>query len=89
VEAQRIYEREAPEIVGPEDYKGPPLPDEVPSRTPEIEGSGLFEVSTTRRCRWDETYDAAGYLRVLDTYLATGTSETTHVSTSSEASPIS
>jgi hypothetical protein len=68
VEAQRIYEREAPEIVGPEDYKGPPLPDEVPSRTPEIEGSGLFEVSTTRRCRWDETYDAAGYLRVLDTY---------------------
>jgi SAM-dependent methyltransferase len=51
VEAQRIYEREAPEIVGPEGYKGPPWPDEVPSRTPESEGSGLFEVSKTRRYR--------------------------------------
>ncbi len=67
-ETQRIYEREAPEIVGPDDYKGPPHPDEVPSRTPEIEGSGLFEVTATRQYRWDETYDAAGYLRVLSTY---------------------
>ena len=67
-EAQRIYEREAPEIVHPDDYKGPPRPDEVPSRTPEIEGSGLFRVTATRQYRWDETYDATGYLRVLDTY---------------------
>jgi SAM-dependent methyltransferase len=67
-EAQRIYEREAPEIVHPDDDKGPPRPEEVLSRTPEIEGSGQFEVSTTRQYRWDETYDAAGYLRVLDTY---------------------
>jgi SAM-dependent methyltransferase len=67
-EAQRIYEREAPEIVSPDDYKGPPHPDEVPSRTPEIEGSGLFEVTATRQYLWDETYDAAGYLRVLSTY---------------------
>ena len=67
-DAQRIYEREVPEIVGPDDYKGPPHPDEVPSRTPEIEGSGLFEVTATRQYRWDETYDAAGYLRVLNTY---------------------
>jgi SAM-dependent methyltransferase len=67
-EAQRIYEREAPEIVRPDDYKGLPRPDEVPSRTPEIEGSGLFEVRATRQYRWDETYDAAGYLRVLNTY---------------------
>jgi hypothetical protein len=28
----------------------------------------VFEVSTTRRYRWDEMCDAAGYLRVLDTY---------------------
>ncbi len=27
--AQEVYEREAPEIVGPEDYKGLPRPDEV------------------------------------------------------------
>jgi len=35
--AQRIYEREASEIVRPDDYKGLARPDEVPSRTPEIE----------------------------------------------------
>jgi SAM-dependent methyltransferase len=67
-EAQKAYEREAPEIVGPDDYNGPPLPEEVPSRTPEIEGPGLFKVSTTRQYRWDEPYDATGYLRVLNTY---------------------
>jgi SAM-dependent methyltransferase len=65
---QRIYEREAPEIVGPEDYKGPPQPDEVPDRTPEIESSGLFDEITTRHYQWDETYDAEKYLRVLNTY---------------------
>ena len=67
-EAQRIYETEAPEIVGPEDYKGPPRPGEVPDRTAEIEGSGLFEVTTIRHYRWEETYDAEGYLLVLNTY---------------------
>jgi len=66
--AQRIYEREAPEIVGPEDYKGLPRPDEVPNRTDEIQNSGHFGRITTRRYRWDETYDAGGYLRVLNTY---------------------
>jgi SAM-dependent methyltransferase len=67
-EVQRIYEREAPEIVGPEDYKGPPRPDEVSDRTPEIEDSGLFDRVTTRHYLWDEPYDADGYLRVLNTY---------------------
>ena len=67
-ETQRIYERETPEIVRPDDYKGPPRPEELTSRTPEIEGSGLFRVFATRQYRWDETYDAAGYLRVLNTY---------------------
>jgi len=67
-EAQRIYEREAHAIVHPEDYKGLPRPDEVPSRTPEIENSSLFEVTATRNYRWDETYDAPGYLLVLNTY---------------------
>ena len=67
-QVQRIYDRETPEIVGPEDYKGPPRPEDVPSRTPEIENSGLFEVEATRNYRWDETYDAAGYLSVLNTY---------------------
>jgi SAM-dependent methyltransferase len=66
--AQRIYEREAPEIVGPEDYKGLPRTDEVPDRTDEIQSTGLFGRITTRDYRWDETYDAKGYLRVLSTY---------------------
>jgi hypothetical protein len=40
--AQEVYEREAPEIAGAEDYKGLPRPDEVPDRAGEIGGSGLF-----------------------------------------------
>ena len=67
-EVQRIYEREAPEIVGPEDYKGPPRPSEVQDRTAEIEDSGMFGKVTTRHYRWDETYNTGGYLRVLSTY---------------------
>jgi SAM-dependent methyltransferase len=67
-EVQRIYEQEAPEIVGPEDYKGPPQPNEVVDRTPEIEESGQFDRVTTRHYLWDEPYDAEGYLRVLNTY---------------------
>ncbi|HJQ28761.1 MAG TPA: class I SAM-dependent methyltransferase [Rubrobacter sp.] len=66
--AQRIYEREAPEIVGPEDYKGLPRPDEVPDRTGEIQDTGLFGGVITRSYLWDATYDAESYLRVLNTY---------------------
>ena len=65
--AQRIYEREAREIWDHK-YEGPPRSDEVPDRTGEIESSGLFEAVTRRNYRWDETYDAEGYLRVLNTY---------------------
>jgi SAM-dependent methyltransferase len=66
--AQRIYEREAPEIVGPEDYKGPPRPEEVHDRTTEIEDTGLFGEVITRSYQWDVPYDAESYLRVLNTY---------------------
>jgi SAM-dependent methyltransferase len=66
--AQRIYEREAPEIVGPEDYKGLPRPHEVPDRTEEIQNTNLFGSVTTRHYRWDVSYDSCGYLRVLSTY---------------------
>ena len=65
---QEIYEREAPEIVKPEDSSGPPRPDEVRDRTGEIEGTGLFGEVSKRTYRWDESYDAEGYLRVLNTY---------------------
>ena len=40
--AQEAYERETPEIVGPDDHKGLPRPHELPDRTAEIEASGLF-----------------------------------------------
>ena len=66
--AQRIYEREAPEIVGPEDHKGLPRPHEVPDRTEEIQNTGHFGRIITRHYRWDETYDSEDYLRVLSTY---------------------
>jgi SAM-dependent methyltransferase len=66
--AQRIYEREAPEIVGPEDYKGLPRPHEIPDRTEEIQNTSLFGSISTRHYRWDETYDSWSYLRVLSTY---------------------
>jgi SAM-dependent methyltransferase len=66
-EVQRIYEREAPEIVGPDDHRLP-RPSEVPDRTAEIEASGMFGAITASQYRWDETYDTAEYLRVLSTY---------------------
>jgi SAM-dependent methyltransferase len=66
--AQEVYERETPEIVGPEDYKGLPRPDEVPDRTGEIQSTGLFGEVITRNYQWDELYDAESYLRVLNTY---------------------
>jgi SAM-dependent methyltransferase len=65
--AQRIYEREASEIWDHK-HEGPPRAHEVPDRTGEIESSGLFEAVTRRNYRWDEIYDAEGYLRVLNTY---------------------
>ncbi len=66
--AQRIYEREAPEIVGPDDHRGLPRPYEVPDRTGEIEGSGLFGDVKTRSYLWEQAYDAEGYTRLLSTY---------------------
>ena len=65
--AQRIYAREAPEIWD-ESYAGPPLPEDLPDRTDEIEGSGFFGPVVKRSYRWDRAYEAAEYLRVLDTY---------------------
>ena len=65
--AQKVYEREAQEIWDG-DWSGPPRPDEVPDRTGEIEGSGVFGGVVKRTYRWDEAYDAEGYLRVLSTY---------------------
>ena len=51
--AQEIYERETPEIVKPEDYKGLPRSEEVSGRLEGIGETGLFEEVTVRKYRWD------------------------------------
>jgi hypothetical protein len=40
----------------------------VPDRAAEIEASGLFGDVKTRNYRWEQAYDAGGYIRVLSTY---------------------
>jgi SAM-dependent methyltransferase len=62
-----IYQREVPEQE--EKYRPLPWPEEVgePVKA-EIEQTGLFGEVTVRRYRWDVTYDAAEYLRLLNTY---------------------
>jgi SAM-dependent methyltransferase len=67
--AQEVYRREAPEIFDDdEDYKGPPRPEEVPDKTGEIEESDLFGRVKVRKYRWEATYDAGSYIRLLNTY---------------------
>jgi hypothetical protein len=63
--AQEVYEREAPEIVKPDDHKGLLRPEDLPDRTEGIEASGLFAGVVRRDYRWDQPYDAGGYVRVL------------------------
>ncbi len=67
VAAQEMYAREAPEIWDGV-YGGPPLPEDLPDRTGEIESSRLFGPVVRRTYLWEEAYDVRGYLRVLDTY---------------------
>ena len=65
--AQEVYAREAPEIWDGS-YANPPEFKDLPDRTGEIEGSGLFGPVVRRSYLWEQAYDARGYLRVLDTY---------------------
>jgi SAM-dependent methyltransferase len=45
-----------------------PRPGELPERTAEIEASGLFNVVRVRHFDWECTYDAAGYIELLNTF---------------------
>ncbi|OKH61105.1 class I SAM-dependent methyltransferase, partial [Scytonema sp. HK-05] len=63
---QQLYCRFAPELV--KDDKPLPRPDEVEDKTGEIEQTGLFGKVAIRKYRWDVVYDAASYIRVLNTY---------------------
>jgi hypothetical protein len=66
--AQEIYERETPQIVKPEDYKGLPRPEEVSGRVEGVSETGLFDEVTVRKYRWDAEYDSISYIRLLSTY---------------------
>lgn len=43
-------------------------PDELPDEVADIEASGRFAVIDVRRLDWEVTYDADGYLGLLDTF---------------------
>jgi len=45
-----------------------PRPRELPERTAEIEASGLFEVVHVRHFDWARSYDADGYIELLNTF---------------------
>ena len=45
-----------------------PRPGELPDQRAEIEASGLFTGITVRHLDWEATYDADGYIRLLDTF---------------------
>jgi SAM-dependent methyltransferase len=68
--AQAVYDREAPRMTNMiEGNWSLPRADEVPDRAAEeVTRTGLFGPVAARRYRWDEGYDAAGYLRLLGTY---------------------
>lgn len=64
---QKIYQRETP--YSAKSYEPMLWPNEVaePEKA-RIEQTGLFGPVTVRRYPWNITYDATGYLRLLDTF---------------------
>ena len=65
VDVQAIYERWMP---GTEPGLRLTHPDDFPGEAAEIDASGLFGPVAMRRYVWDIEYDAASYLRLLNTY---------------------
>ncbi len=63
---QQIYEREAPDLT--RDYRPLPGPEDVEDQSDGLESTGLFGEVEVRRYSWDLEYDAASYIRVLNTY---------------------
>jgi SAM-dependent methyltransferase len=62
---QAVYQREAPALAAA--YR-PPRGEDEAERVAAIEQTGLFGPVTVRRYRSTEVYDAARYLRLLETY---------------------
>ena len=65
VEIQDVYD-EIGEARPPE--KGWPRPGELQERGAEIEATGLFDVVEVRHFDWEQTYDAEGYIELLETF---------------------
>ena len=67
-EVQGIYERVAPQIVGPTDQVLQ-RPDDLPAgEVTEIEATGLYGPVTVRRYPFQVQYDTTSYINVLNTY---------------------
>ena len=65
VEIQDVYDEIGEGVPDDHVFLGP---GELPEQTAEIEESGLFAVTAVRHVDWETTYDADGYLALLDTF---------------------
>jgi SAM-dependent methyltransferase len=64
-EIQDVYDEIGEGVPGDHVWLGP---GDLPEETRETEASGLFEVTLVRHVDWETTYDADGYLALLDTF---------------------
>ena len=64
-EIQEVYEEIGEGV--PEDHVYL-APGELPDQRAEVEASGLFAVTEVRHVDWETTYDADGYLALLNTF---------------------
>ena len=64
-EIQQVYDEIGEGVPDDHVWLGP---GDLPDETAAIEASGLFEVSLVRHVDWETTYEADGYLALLDTF---------------------
>ncbi len=64
-EFQDVYDEIGEGVLDDHVFLGP---GELPEQTAEIEESGHFAVTAVRHVDWETTYDADGYLALLDTF---------------------
>lgn len=65
LEIQEIYDEIGEGV--PDDWIFP-RPGELDDNVAELTGSGLFSIVKVRHFDWEVTYDAAGYIELLDTF---------------------
>ncbi len=78
-EIQEVYDEIGEGVPDDHVFLGP---GELPEETAEIEASGLFEVTHVEHVDWETTYDADGYLALLDTFsghIAMGDAKRAHL----------